>query len=259
MQKRKMCEDCGERHMHFGLPGKKQRRWCAQCRHAHPGAVSLSMARCEDCSGSKAAEFGLPSVKNARGHMIKRWCNNCSTAHAGATRPSVQLCDECGVVTKSFGMPGGKPQWCRKCSYGHAGAILVKDRPSRQPNKCVDCGLKRGGFGPADGSQTNVWCVGCAKQSHPGYVATHPNTKKMCVDCGLKMGGFGPADGSQTNVWCVGCAKQSHPGYVATNVKQCEDCGKNKPARFGPTSARARSHRRFVLPLILCIPDSLAY
>ena len=178
---KKLCEDCGARHKHFGLPGSVARRWCTACAKAHPGAVSLSAAVCEDCART-IPEFGLPSVTNARGFMVKRWCSKCSTAHPGATRPAARLCaDGCGSSVRIFGMPEGKPQWCRKCADNHPGAVMdgrhqkqaakaaaAKREKGKSGVKCVDCGLKAGGYGPADGSRTNVWCFSCAKGSHPG-------------------------------------------------------------------------------------------
>ena len=43
LQQRKMCEGCGIKQPHFGLPAEGRKRWCGGCaRKNHPSAVSSS-------------------------------------------------------------------------------------------------------------------------------------------------------------------------------------------------------------------------
>ena len=54
-----MCEDCGEKHAHFGEVGSSERKWCGPCAKEQVGeTVLIGKKMCETC-GKKHANFGL--------------------------------------------------------------------------------------------------------------------------------------------------------------------------------------------------------
>ena len=63
----KMCEGCGLKQPHYGLPTERKKRWCFGCAAAEGrGAVSLDKQKmCEGC-GIKRPHYGLPTERKAR-------------------------------------------------------------------------------------------------------------------------------------------------------------------------------------------------
>ena len=64
-----ICESCGLKHAHYGLPAEGRRRWCAGCAAAGgSGAVSMQIRpMCEGC-GTKRQIWHQPR------EWKKRWC-----------------------------------------------------------------------------------------------------------------------------------------------------------------------------------------
>ena len=79
LRQQKMCEGCGLKRPHYGLPAERRVRWGAGCAAAEGrGAVSLDQKMCEGC-GLKHPSYGLPTERKVR------WCSGCAKDHAGAS------------------------------------------------------------------------------------------------------------------------------------------------------------------------------
>ena len=166
-QQQKMCEGCGTKRPHYGLPAEGTERWCSGCAKSEGrGAVRLGDKMCEGC-GIKRPSFGLPAERK------RRWCGGCAAAdgRGAVSLQQPKMCEGCGLKHTSFGLPGErKRRWCGGCAAAEGSGAV----PLQQPKMCEGCGLKVPTYGlPAEWRRR--WCSTCS-QAHRGAVSlkTHP-------------------------------------------------------------------------------------
>ena len=118
-----MCEDCGKKRPHYGLPDSGKRRWCADCAKDQPGETERidKHKMCEDC-GKKHAKYGKV------GSTKCQWCGTCAKKHRGVRLGKRKMCEDCGKKRPHYGLPntpGRKYRWCATCAEQHGGSLFT--------------------------------------------------------------------------------------------------------------------------------------
>ena len=146
---------------------EKKLRWCRACARSQQGARYVeSSTGCEDCA-AKRPHYGLrsdPKVTPAQGRPEARE----SRKVARLPVESAQLFDrESGSAACArptiwanpvrFFVAQKRVRWCGACAKGHPEAFEFKSLKG----KCVDCGVKNKGYGPADKPRPARWCKVC--------------------------------------------------------------------------------------------------